>query len=268
LNHSSKIVKVVFPSGGYAPEALQPSEETLHLPSPTVSSQGPPILSRGPFPSGSMRCDHLDAKGGQLCIKRIAVIGLVSDDPLRELNQETAFEGFSNQFHFMRRSAVHVEGDRKTMAVRNCHDFRSFPPFRFPHARPPFFAGEKVPSMKASLRSRSPRSRRSSAKAKRMSSKTPSLDHFWCHRWQVDLGGYRRGRSSHCAPVRSIQRMPLSTERGLVRVRPRGSERSEGIRGSTTAHCSLVKSIHHILNIFHQSTRTKPETFNLFWDEL
>lgn len=243
MNHTPEIVKVVFPSGRNTPETLQPCKETLYLPSSAVSSQRPAILGIGSFPSPPVRCDHLNAKASKLRIQWITIIGLVSNDSVRKLHQKATFKRLPDQFHFMRRSAVHVEGDRKTMAVRNCHDFRSFPSFRFPHARPPFFAGEKDPSMKASLRSRSPRSRRSSAKAKRISSKTPSLAHFWRQRWQVDLGGYLAGKSCHWAPARKIQRIPLSTSRGFRRDRPRGSVRVDGIRGSNTLHCSSVKSI-------------------------
>ena len=255
MNHASKIVKVVFPPGGNAPVALQPCKEPFDLPSSSVSPQGPSVLSFRTFPSSPMRRYHFDTQSAQFRIQGITVIGFVADESFRKRNEESSFKGFADQFHFMRASAVHVEGDRKTMAVRNCHDFRSFPPFRFPHARPPFLAGEKVPSMNASLRSNPPRSRRSSAKASRMSSKTPSLDHLWCQRWQVDLGGYRAGKSCHWAPVRSIQRMPLSTSRGCRRDRPRGSVRVDGIRGSNTRHCSSVKSIWLYKTRFSQMSR-------------
>ena len=255
MNHAPEIVKVVFPSGRHASEALQPGKEAFNLPPSSISSQRPSILGLWSFPPPSVRCDHLNAQGGQLRVQGVAIVGFVPNDPIRELHQKPAFQGLTDQFHFMRRSAVHVEGDRKTMAVRNCHDFRSFPPFRFPHPRPPFFAGEKVPSMKASLRSRPPRSRRSSAKANKISSKTPSWDHFWCQRWHVDLGGYRAGRSCHWAPVRSIHKIPLSTSRGYRWGRPRGSDRLDGIRGSNTCHCSSVKSIWLYKTRFYQMSR-------------
>jgi hypothetical protein len=45
---------------------------------------------------------------------RIAVVGLVNDDPLGKRDQEPPFEGLSNQGHNMRRSAVHMEGERQT----------------------------------------------------------------------------------------------------------------------------------------------------------
>jgi hypothetical protein len=157
----------------------------------------------------------------------------------------------------MRRSAVHVEGDRKTRAVCNAHNFGSLAPFGFPHTRPPFFAGENDPSIKVSRMSRPPLFLRSSANVRRILSNTPSCDHVWCQRWHVDLGGYRSGRSFHCAPVRSIHRMPLSTSRGSFRERPRGSARSkgDGIKGSSSFHCSFDKSISHILFILLQKSR-------------
>ena len=235
-------MEMVFPPGGDTAIRLKPSKESLDLPSAAVSSQRSPILSIGLPPINFMWSDHLDTHLSKLGVQRIAVISLVTDDSVRKLYHEASFQGFTNQFHFMRRSAVHVEGDRKTMAVRNCHDFRSFPPFRFPHARPPFFAGEKVPSIKASLRSRSPRSRRSSARARRMSSKSPSLVHLWNQRWQVDLGGYREGRSFHWAPVRRIQRMPLSNSRRM------GAGSAHGDRSGLTESGALSRPIVRLLS--------------------
>jgi hypothetical protein len=69
------------------------------------------------------------------------------------------------------------------------------------------------------------------------------------------LGGYRSGKSCHWAPVRRIQRIPLSTSRGFRRDRPRGSDRVDGIRGSNTRHCSSVKSIWLYKTRFYQMSR-------------
>jgi hypothetical protein len=72
----------------------------------------------------------------------------------------------------MRRSAGHVHGERKTMAVCDCHDFAAFAAFCRADTRAPFFAPLKLASMKDSLRSSFPRSRKSSASfcSKRVSS--------------------------------------------------------------------------------------------------
>ena len=205
---------MIFISDSYASKFLQPSEEPFDLPSLAISSELASILSFCLLSIGFMRSDHFNADPGKLLIQGITVIGLVTNDFFRQLHKKTAFDGTANKLHFMRRSATHVEGDRKTRTVCNRHDLRAFTPLSFPNPQTPFFAGKKVPSIKASRRSIPPRSKRSSAKTSKISSNIPSVDHFWCQRWQVDCGGYRSGRSCHCAPVRRIQRIPLSTWRG------------------------------------------------------
>ena len=242
---------MVLPSGYQASEVLEPSEKTFHLPPPPISSQCSSILCFQPFPIHLVRGDHLNAHLFKFLIQRVAIVGLVTDDPLWELDQEATLYGFGNQRYFMRRSAVHVQGDRKTRAVCNCHDLRALAPLSLSDSRPPFFAGAKEPSMKASRMSMPPRSRKSSANVRRISSKIPPFDHVWNQRWQVWYGGYRSGKSFHGAPVRRIQRIPLRTSRGFRRDRPRGSDRSlgDGIKGSNRVHCSSVKSISHILLI-------------------
>jgi hypothetical protein len=63
----------------------------------------------------------------------------------------------------IRRSAGHVHGERKTMAVADRHDFAPFTTAGRANGSAPFLAPAKVASTKASVRSILPRSRRSSA---------------------------------------------------------------------------------------------------------
>ena len=49
--------------------------------------------------------------------------GAVADQPFGEVGEESLFEGGFDEFSFMRRSAGHVHGERKTMAVADRHDF-------------------------------------------------------------------------------------------------------------------------------------------------
>jgi hypothetical protein len=58
----------------------------------------------------------------------------------------------------MRRSTRDPCGDRKTMAVCDCHDLGPLAALRLPDGGAPFLAPAKVPSMKASLMSMAPRS--------------------------------------------------------------------------------------------------------------
>jgi len=72
--------------------------------------------------------------------------------------------------------------------------------------------------------------------------------HYWKRRWQVLLGGYRSGRSLQGAPVRNIQRMPLSTARQSCGSRPdfQGWVLGFGIYSAIRCHRSFVMSIFHI----------------------
>jgi hypothetical protein len=145
----------------------------------------------------------------------------------------------------VRRSRGGADGERKTKAVCHCHELRTFAPLGRSHTPAPFFATMNVPSIKHSVRSRPPRSLRSDAKASRMRSSVRSRTQRWKRRWQVWYGGYRPGRSCHCAPVRRIHKMPFRTSRLLRHGRPRPSARRGRwpINGSRTAHCSSVRSI-------------------------
>jgi hypothetical protein len=57
----------------------------------------------------------------------------------------------------MWRSACNPYGDRKTMAVRDCHDLAPFAAACWTNSTAPFFAPEKEASINVSVRSKSPR---------------------------------------------------------------------------------------------------------------
>jgi len=239
------------------PEIVEPGEEAFNLPASSISPERSPILRIRLFPPALVRRNHLDAQAGQPLIQWVAVIGLVADEPFGQPEEKTAPEGGLDQFHFMRRSTFHVSGDRKTRSVCNGHDFCAFAPLRFAHSGAPFFAGAKVPSIKASRMSIPPRSRRSSAKARRISSRAQARTHAWNQRWHVWYDGYLSGRSFQGAPVLKIHRMPLSTSRGSRGGRPRPPGRclGDGINDSSRFHCSSVRSISHKYYILKEKSR-------------
>jgi hypothetical protein len=157
-----------------------------------------------------------------------------------------------DQLDFMRTSRLCVDGERKTSAVCHCQELRTFAPLGLSHRTPPFFATTNVPSMKHSDRSNSPRSHRSWAKVSKTRRSTPARTHCWKRRWQVWYGGNRSGKSFQRAPLRKIQRMPLSTARSSFHGRPRPSGRrgGAGMSGRMMFHCSSVNSslraiLHH-----------------------
>src|SRR5258708_12777044 len=89
-------------------------------------------------------------------IQRIAVIGAVSDQALRKRRGEALLDGGFDEFGFMGRSACNPHGDRKTTAVRDCHDLGPFAAACWTNCTAPFFALLKEPSMRVSDNANSP----------------------------------------------------------------------------------------------------------------
>ncbi len=239
---------MVFIANDKASEVLQPCEEAFNLPAPFVSAQRPAVLGGAAASVRPMRGDQLHAMFvEEVLVQGITVVGLVSDQAIGKIFGPRSIEGFFDQSYFVRRSAGHVHGDRKTTAVCNGHDLGALAPLGLSDVKPPFFALAKEPSIKASERSMPPRSLRSSASVARISSKTPARVHCWKRRWQVWYDGYRSGRSFHGAPVRRIHRIPLSTLQGSRGGRPRhpGRHFDFGISRSIRFHCSFVRSMYH-----------------------
>jgi hypothetical protein len=80
----------------------------------------------------------------QLYIQWITVVGPVADQALGSFGEEALLERGFDEFCFMRRSAGHVHGERKTMAVADRHDFAAFTAASRADSRAPFFAELKL----------------------------------------------------------------------------------------------------------------------------
>jgi hypothetical protein len=239
---------MIFIPHNQATEVLKPSEEAFDIPSALHPTQRTTILGCGLLPIRTVRSDQLDsAFFAESFVKAIAIVSLVADEVSGTGGSPGLLKRLLNQRYFVRRSAGHVDGERKTATVCNCHDLAAFAPLGLPDLEPPFLAPAKEPSMKASAGLIAPRSSKSSANARKIASKTPARVHAWNLRWQVWYGGYRSGRSFQGAPVRRIQSMPFRISRGSLggRPRPPGLRREGGMSGSTRHHCWLVRSMNH-----------------------
>ena len=172
---------MVFPANDHATKIMKPGEQALNFPAATVATQHTAILGDFPAACGMVRRNQLDAEAfANLRIQRIAVVGAVANQAFGSFRKEAPLEGGFDEFCFMRRSAGHVHGERKTMAVADRHDFAAFAAASRADSRAPFFAELKVASMNDSLRSNFPRSRRSSANF--CSSRVSNPDR--CHCWK------------------------------------------------------------------------------------
>jgi hypothetical protein len=230
-------------------KVVEPSEQPLDFPTATIAAQRPKILRLPPVTT--IGSDHLDAIfSQQILVQGITVVGLVSDQPLWIALEKSTVKSVLDKSYLAPRSTFDTYGDRKTRAVCNCHDLGPLALLGFPDTEPPFLAGAKVPSIKASDKSISPRFSKSSARARRILSTVPSCAHCWKRRWQVWYDGYLSGRSFQGAPVRNTQRIPLRTSRASRHGRPRPSLRRGGlgINGSNKCHCSSVRSIEEMIH--------------------
>ena len=248
LNHAEKVVAVTFPPHQQSAEVLQPREQPLDFPPAFVTPEFSPVLA---VPSGAittMRCDQLDSVLlGESINHCVAVISLIANQSFRLVGHEAVLDRSLHQFLLMRRSARNPEGDRKTMAVCDCHELAPFADERSTNAIAPFFAPMKEASINVSSRPSCPRANKSSASAQRMPSSTPERCHCWKRRWQVWYGPYRAGRSCQGAPVRKIHNPPFSARRASLHRPPRRSGRclccsSHCTKGRMYSHCASVRS--------------------------
>ena len=237
---------MTFISNNNLTEVLQPGEEALDFPPALVPPELASILGLGLLTVSSMRRNHLDDQFLQFVVKWVRVISSVSHEPLWSTFNMGCLESVLHKGDFMWRSTFNMYGEWKRSAVCNCHDLRTLTPLGLSNFEAPFFATTKVPSIKHSDRSISPRSCRSFASACSTSSSKPEPTHSWKRRWHVWCGGYLSGRSAHCAPVRRIHKIPLSTSCGLRRGLPFPSSLRAGsaftMSGSSSCHCSSVTS--------------------------
>ena len=90
-------------------------------------------------------------------VERIAVISSVSNKAIGCVLEKAVVERLFDERDFMWRSTCNPAGDRKTMAVCDCHDLGPLPTPRLSDGRAPLLAPAKVPSMKHSVMSIPPR---------------------------------------------------------------------------------------------------------------
>ena len=183
LQPAEEVAFVMFPTADQSAEVVEPGEEPLDSPAAAVTAQFAAILSVLAAAGVLVGRDESNAVFlPQALVERIAVVGFIADQSLRCFAQEAALERGFDERGFIRRSADHVHGDRKTMAVCDRHDFTAFSAASRADSRAPFFAELKLASMNDSLRSSLPRSRKSSASFFRSRSSNPERCHCWKRR--------------------------------------------------------------------------------------
>ena len=187
MEHREKVLDMLLPAHDQPPRVVQPREEALYGPSALIATER--ATGRGGRADAGVVLwgDKIDRAIVQqlFFVERVTVLRIVANQSRRERREEPVIERGADEPDFRGRSAGHVDGDRKTAAVDDCHDFVAFATFRRPDGGAPFFAPVKLASMNPSVRSSLPRSRRSSASRSSTSRNRPVRCHCWNRRWHV-----------------------------------------------------------------------------------
>ena len=235
-----------FISNNQAAIVADPRKGALNFPSFAIAPELSTILNFGLFSIFSVWADKLYLTITQIFSQFITVIGTVANQTLwitfrssRTISRHLDLsQNFINQCYFVRGCRGNGASQRNTLAVDHHHPLRSFAPFGFSNPRAPFFAGAKLPSIKASSQSKSACSSRSPKNLRHTFSHTPSSSQWLNLRQHVDALGYRFGRSFHLAPVRRIHRIPSRTCRLSAQGLPTRPVLGFGNKGSIFSHCS------------------------------
>ena len=180
------------------------------------------------------RCDVLlvwrsnDSTLGQAQTKRVGIGRLIVDHSLGFLFRSPRtgarngdrFEERLDERNLRRCGTVQELSQRNTLAVDHHHPLRTLSTLGFSNARPPFFAGAKLPSAKTSDQSSKPCSSSSARNARQARIQAPCSSQSCSRRQQVEGDGNSSGRSFQRAPLRSTQRMPSKQGRLGSGLRP------------------------------------------------
>src|SRR4051812_17023207 len=121
---------MVFPADDQTAEIAQPRKEAFHFPSSLESSEAAAVLGFGiSAASTAVRCNHLGAKAfHEFLVQAVAIVSFISDESLRHLRNQTFLQCGRYEGVFSRASTFCPNGERKTMAVCNGHEFGTLAP--------------------------------------------------------------------------------------------------------------------------------------------
>lgn len=130
-------------------EVLQPGKEPFDCPAFFVRSELSSILCFLLFAVAFVRRNQFNAFFFKLFVKRVAVIGPVTDQLSKRGLAETLFDGLFYQPRFKRCGGKNLDGKWPALLRSDGHDLGTLAPLGFAYARAPFFAEAKLPSINA-----------------------------------------------------------------------------------------------------------------------
>jgi len=227
----------------------EPGESAFDLPSAFIASHLATIVVLSLSVVTAIRADQFDSTTRQKLAKTITVIPFVCDEPLWIFSwpptplagHRYCSESSVDKFHFRRGRRVQVVSQRNTVAVDHHHPLCPLAPAGLADTEPPFLAGAKLPSIKASDQSNCPRWSNLARNARQALSQTSCCSQSFSRRQHVEGLGYSLGKSAHGAPVRRTQRIPSKTLRFSIQGRPPYFDFwGWGNNGSIFFHCASV----------------------------
>lgn len=206
----------------------EPSEGTLDLPSAFIATHFAAIMVFSLLVVVPIRADQFNPPMSQGLPQWVTIVTFVRNEPLWIFpGSTTSLTGHRDvckrlvqELHFRWGRRVQVVSQRNTLAVDHHHPLRALAPAGFADAEPPFLAGAKLPSIKASDQSSWPRSSKSARNTRQALSQTPCSSQSFSRRQHVEGLGYFLGKSAHGAPVRRIHKIPSKTLRLSIQGRP------------------------------------------------
>ena len=219
---------VALISNNQAPKITEPCKGSLNFPSFPVSFKFPAILGFRLFTITSMWSYQIYFQIVKAFSKGIAVIAFIGNNSYRTLLGSTlcwaryldSVKGLFGQLYFRGRCRGKGASQRNTLAVDHHHPLCTFALLGFPDASAPFFAGAKLPSIKASCQSSTPLASSIDRNLRQTSNQTPWSSQSRNRRQHVDALGYRSGKSCQRAPVRKTHKIPSRTCRLSIGGRP------------------------------------------------
>ena len=89
--------------------------------------------------------DQFHATARQFRIQCVRLVGVVADETHRELPDKPLRECGVYQCDFVRRGALHVDGDREPLTIGDGHDLRPLATFRLADARASLLGWRETP---------------------------------------------------------------------------------------------------------------------------
>jgi len=232
-------------------EIAQPGKSPFDFPPILVARRDFGRLFPARFTVSAVRDHEANPFASQPDPQLVRIISLIANEalgpalgaPTTLTGHFDGIQGLFCQLYFCGRCRGNDASQRNTLAVNHHHPLRTLPPPGFPDSGPPFFAGAKLASMKASSQSKSLSASNWDRKVRQIFNHSSCSAQRFKRRQQVEGWGYRGGRSCQRAPVRSIHRMPSRTSRLLLRGRPPlNPGLSDGSNGAILVHWSSVRN--------------------------